>query len=259
MTNWGRDERNNTVATLWNRGYVIGGTSPNRNGMYIDSIRIYAGTAGLEVRLAVYTGGALDDPAGATLLWDAGKASVDSEGWLTITHPTGGVPWLANTITWLGFKARSGFSTYAGTIPAAVGDFQSARGRYEYSAVLDKDEDVAWPNALPVDAGGSFANWWYSTYVTYSLRPFTVETYISGYLQRFLKRQIVGYYAASGDLRSIAVCANGEVMICSGVHVVTPDEVHLYGKHPASGIWVPLAVTLSGCLAMTYCSSGGLF
>lgn len=179
------------------------------------------------------------------------------------------------------------------------------------------------------------------------------ETYISGYLPRYQKRQIVGYHSTSGDLRSVEVNASGhllidvEVVYSSGIHVeisgtpvtISGDHVYvesgvyvlvsgqqtarsghgamypynpnqedgdidpstycetvvpltygydfeggswdrinetnhrlhvnvqsgadvitrLHGYHHASGIWVPLAVTLSGCLATMNCLSGGLF
>lgn len=114
----------------------------------------------------------------------------------------------------------------------------------------------------------------------------------------YQRRILMGTYETyntsgmSGDYRPVHVCASGEIIVCSGLHVVadvevvassglqvqisgqhvfvesgvwladtsgTTQNVLLHGYHPASGIWVPLAVTLSGCLATTYCSSGGIF
>jgi len=170
-----------------------------------------------------------------------------------------------------------------------------------------------WPATLPAaSATNTYSDWinlMYLTYVTYanateeqckaagcywyndtcnSAPFFYEETYISGYLSRYQKRQMIGYFPSSGELRGVTVNASGHLytdvtvsvsgmdievnisgdpviisgqpVTISGDHVFVESGIsRLHGYHPASGIWVPIAVTLSGCLAMTYCSSGGIF
>jgi len=70
--------------------------------------------------------------------------------------------------------------------------------------------------------------YWYND-VCHASPYFSHDEYISGYVTRFLKRQMVGFFQESGDLRSIKVCASGEVVVCSGLHVVTDVAVTISG------------------------------
>lgn len=87
---------------------------------------------------------------------------------------------------------------------------------------------------------------------------------ISGQHVHLESGDVIDTYVKSGSIMDIQsglhVVVSGQPVTISGDHVFVESGIaRLHGYHPASGIWVPLAVTLSGCLAMTYCSSGGLF
>ena len=75
------------------------------------------------------------------------------------------------------------------------------------------------------------------------------EYYISGYLPRYQRRQIVGYHAASGDLRPVEVNASGhlfmdiEVGVSSGLFVDGVSGVHVYVE---SGVHVVADIAESG-------------
>lgn len=76
---------------------------------------------------------------------------------------------------------------------------------------------------------------------------FEAATYASGYYARYYKRQMVGHHAASGDVRTVEVSSSGHV------------KMNLYGYNPATGVWLPINVNTSGCVATAYCASGGVF
>ena len=146
----------------------MGGTSPNVDNMEIKSISIYLGAQTGNVRLAVYTGGALDNPTAATLLWDAGTVNPNgTAGWYTISHPSGGVSWPKNTVTWLAWKRNTGVAVYYSTSSASAGNFQTARGRN--SNTFNQSPTVAFPSTY--GQTGTFANNWHSIYVTYDIAP----------------------------------------------------------------------------------------
>lgn len=91
-------------------------------------------------------------------------------------------------------------------------------------------------------AGG----YWYNG--TCNATPyFETVTYASGYLARYYKRQMVGHNSASGDVRSVELTSSGQV------------KMALYGYNPATGTWLPINVNTSGCVAIAYCASGGVF
>ena len=87
------------------------------------------------------------------------------------------------------------------------------------------------------------------------------DVYTSGYLVRFHKRQIVGYFSTSGDLRSVEVTASGQlktdtgivqisgqtVTVASGTRVIVQSGVYI-----ASGLLITSisgnAVSISGNL-----------
>jgi len=98
---------------------------------------------------------------------------------------------------------------------------------------------------------GAAGGYWYDDACHAAPSPsISYDTFYSGYLTRFQKTEIVGHYSKSGggDLRSIEVCASGEVIICSGVFVtanviglslsgldiqvnVSGDPVQISGQH----------------------------
>lgn len=168
-TDWGKKDQG-SLSTGVVHSRAMSGTSPNIENMKITSVSAYlSGTS--DVRLAVYTGGALDDPTAATLLWDAGTVNPGGvAGWYSIQHPSGGVSWPANTVTWVAWKSNASSTIYYhdSTAPEGYnGDFQLALGRNNNS--FNQDPAVAFPS--PYGETGSFAAYWYSVYVTYNAPP----------------------------------------------------------------------------------------
>jgi len=78
---------------------------------------------------------------------------------------------------------------------------------------------------------------WYEQYGDRYTSTTPRETYISGYLPRFQKRQMIGYYSTSGDLRSVEVNASGRVLVhvVSGLHVVADIAESGMGVQVQSG------------------------
>jgi hypothetical protein len=162
-TNWGKTNTGTTSVTT-SHSRAMGGTSPNVDNMLLKSISIYLGAQTGNVRLAVYTGGQLDNPAGATLLWDAGTVNPNGvAGWYTINHLSGGVTWQKNTVTWLAWKRNTNVAVYYDTSSSQAGNFQTTRGRNDNS--FNQDPTVAFPSTYGQQ--GTFSNSWYSIYATY--------------------------------------------------------------------------------------------
>ena len=163
--NWGRDVQN-SLNTTSSHSRSMGGTSPNTDGMVIDTISIYLGAQTGDVRLAVYTGGTEADPSSATLLWDAGTVHpMGTAGWHRIGHPSGGVAWPKNTVTWLAWKRDTGVAVYYSNSTADAGRFQTARGRNVNG--FSANPGVAYPGTY--GATGTFSGAWYSIYVVHKI------------------------------------------------------------------------------------------
>jgi len=165
QTNWGRDVQGSSSTTA-NHSRAMGGISPDVDGMRLSSISIYLGGQNGDVRLAVYTGGSLNNPSSATLLWDAGTVNPNGTGGLyTIDHPSGGVDWPKNTVTWLAWKRDNGVRVYYSNNSANAGDFQTGRGRNNNN--FSRNPGTAFPNTY--GNTGSFSNFWYSIFASYSV------------------------------------------------------------------------------------------
>lgn len=135
-----------------------------------------------KVRMAVYTGGTLADPTGATLLWDAGIIEMrphqpDQNWWNNVwtqEHPGGGVVLPANTVTWIVIKWYDDFEYpgtedwYPGTVYSncvvegnfpvgteTCGDFQNGRGTYILTSAdaginaIDDSVYTSFPASIP--------------------------------------------------------------------------------------------------------------
>jgi hypothetical protein len=170
--NWGQDTNLSTsIRSVHSR--TMGGISPDVDNLEIKSISIYLGEQAGDIRLAVYTGGSMDDPSFATLLWDAGTVnSKGTAGWYTINHPIGSVFWPKNTVTWLAWKRNTGVAVYTSKFSADAGDFQAVRGRNQNS--FNTDPGVAFPDTYGVV--GVFSNYWYSIYVSYTTGASDITT-----------------------------------------------------------------------------------
>ena len=148
-----------TPATIDHIRYM-GGTSPDVADMVLEEVYCYFSGTGT-ARLAVYQGGALDDPTGAALLWDAGTVAISGEDWYVITG--GSDAFARDEVTWIGWKGE-GFNYFATGTWDATSDFEN-RGRFNSTT-----EDIASSNAWddPFAATGSFNDYFYPCYVVYS-------------------------------------------------------------------------------------------
>jgi len=187
--------------------YMNGGMSPSESSTitglgiggsgYFD---IYGNPVSIPVRAAVYTGGSLSDPTGATLLWDAGIINMEPGDFASrweVAHPVGGVTLPADTPTWIATKFYWGpeVPVYRNTnlyvnmasTPDALpvddiicGDFQNGRGSYNLCDwkggdgpfLIDDDVYVSFPGSIPAggewdgDGGPPTAYGWPIAYVT---------------------------------------------------------------------------------------------
>jgi hypothetical protein len=173
MPTWGRTSAasTNDSGTINSTFRGMGGTSPNTDGMTLDSVSVYlAQGSGGEVRVAVYTGGALDNPAGATLLEDLGVVSLPSTASpaFTTVNSVSNPAIPKNAPLWIMAKNDGGGVTaYWYTSSAGAGDFQTARGRVGMTGATNGVADgSAYPN--PLDGTAAFASAWYPFYLTYS-------------------------------------------------------------------------------------------
>jgi len=149
---------------------AMGGTSPDKDGLLLKSVYVYCDTNhSSQVRLAVYEGGDLDDPSGATLLYDFGQTTGSATGeWLKL-DVTGEVSITKNTPLWIAVKGNdTGFGVAYYSATGNEGDFQAGRGRFVSDGSVSSDESVAYPSTWPSDAG-TFADFWYSFYLEYDI------------------------------------------------------------------------------------------
>jgi len=159
-TNWGDINNPGGTSSAQSTARAMGGTSPDVDNMVVTSISIWWGGTGTG-RLAVYQGGALDNPTGASLVWDAGEVAIpETGGWVTISG--GNASLTKNTVTWLAFKTDNA-NYYYSTSWDSASDFQSGRGRAELTAEGGASTD-AWDATVGTY---SFGNYWYDIYITY--------------------------------------------------------------------------------------------
>jgi len=137
----------------------MGGTSPDVDKMKATKLHIrYSGTG--TVAIALYTGGTLSDPTGATKRTEAYNVAISS-GWNEIDVPD--YDWEKNTVTWIGW-CHSGGNVYFSSSSGDAGDFQSAKGRWNQDSPSYADEK----SSMPTNPGsGSFSNYWYAVYAEY--------------------------------------------------------------------------------------------
>jgi len=152
----------------------MGGQSPDKDNMKLQSVSIYVGSSHLnQLRLAVYQGGVLGNasgPEGATLLKDFGVTSGSGTNqWLTLNvDPTDNIYLAKNTPTWIAYKGNDAtFTTRYSSSSADAGDFQTWTGRFEGG--ISSDESVAYPSTYPAPSGN--ASYWYSIYLNYTIEP----------------------------------------------------------------------------------------
>jgi len=145
----------------------MGGMSPDVDNMKVTKLHIrYSGTG--TVAVALYTGGALSDPTGATKRTEAYNVAV-SDGWNEIDVPD--YDWEKNAVMWIGW-CHGGGSVYYSSSSGDAGDFQSARGRWNQGTPSDADETSSMPTS---PGSGSFSDYWYAVYVEYETTNYEMD------------------------------------------------------------------------------------
>jgi hypothetical protein len=164
---WGIDSSSFTATSTHSDYRYMGGTSPNVDNMVVTKLHMrYSGTG--TVAMAMYTGGTLNDPTGATKRTEAYNVTVSS-GWNTINVPA--YNWPKNTITWIGW-CHDGGSVYYSAYYWDAGDFQQSQGRWSQNSPADANES----SSMPTNPGaGSFANYWYAVYVEYDTPGYRMD------------------------------------------------------------------------------------
>lgn len=154
------------------QGTKLFGGIYTRKHEVITEVSIRIGTTHTtQARVAVYSGGTLEDPTGATLLVDCGETTgTDTSVLYTVSCPPTAVP--PNTPLWIAIKwAGSGFSArYNRNISVAAYNYTVAYSTTS-SGVVDYDPTVAYPAAIP--AGFSSYIYDYSIFINFNTPPVT--------------------------------------------------------------------------------------
>jgi len=161
---WGDDSFTDAQYDSSTTVRMMGGTSPDIDNMILEEVYCHQSGTGT-TRLAVYQGGTLDDPNGATLVWDTGTIVVpESPSWVGKTGGTGAL--VKNEVTWIGWKGDD-FNYATAGIWDSASDFQEIRGRWQ-SATESVTATNTWDDTID-SAGGNFGSWWYVCYLVYGI------------------------------------------------------------------------------------------
>lgn len=175
MPTWG--QTNNTGATtsapLNSTFRLMGGTSPNTAGMVLNSVSLDLSGSGQVIRTAVYTGGTLANPTGATLVEDLGQLTINGarQFWTANSVSNPSIP--QNSPLWIAVKmGGSGAIGYFSSSSIDAGDFQTVRGRSNQTGQTNgTDPTAVFPSTL--DGTAAFAGFWYPWYLTYTINAGT--------------------------------------------------------------------------------------
>jgi hypothetical protein len=167
---WGITSSAFTGSYMHTNYRAMGGTSPNIDGMYVDKlyIRVTAATTGA---IAVYTGGSLDNPVGATKLVEAYNVPL-SAGWNEID--VSNTNWDKNTVTWVMWciDNSTGAEIYTSSVSNDAGDFQTSRGRWSVTSPDPADATLSLPSTI---GAGSFSNYWYAVHIGYAIDDYRLD------------------------------------------------------------------------------------
>jgi len=265
---WGQrypDAESTTVN--WCR--AMGGTSPDVDNMTLESVSVYCGTShGAQVRVAVYQGGTLTDPTGASLVEDFGvTAGSDTEAWQTLLSSSN--PSLTkNAVTWIVVKGNDSSFGVAFSGDSGGGDFQTARGRYQSSS-MNSIESSVFPANWPTDSG-SFADFWYSFRLAYSTPPLSAlqgqidaKSVVAGSLSATtsLQGQIDATSVFTGALSATVPMfgqINGQSAITGAITEVRALQGQIAGQSALTGSLLK-AIDLSGQIDAVSALTGSLF
>ena len=131
------------------------------NEPVVNALRVYVGTQNTSpIRMAVYEGGTVTDPTGATLIFEGLISSPTANSWNSVSDPDLSAidP---TSVIWVVVK---GNDTNTAITNSSVGanseDFYITEGRFESDGAVSSDEAVAFPATWPSDAGTQ-AGYWY--------------------------------------------------------------------------------------------------
>lgn len=175
MTRWGASVGWSQSGTggLTNTLRVVGGTSPDVDNMVLNEVTLrfavnIAGTRTL--RCAVYSGGALDNPVGASLVEDLGVFTISGAMANYVIEALGSSAIPRNVPLWIAVKVLDGgnIDIPIRTDSTGSGDLQTARGRAALTGQTGgNDATVAFPATL--DGSATFGAFWYGWYLDYGI------------------------------------------------------------------------------------------
>ncbi len=164
MTWYGKDNAPTTDSNTtmnWVRGHPIPADTFTEDSPTLNKIAFYTGTSAPgDARVAVYQGGSLTDPSGATLVAEGLITSPTTTAW---NEFTASLETLDSTkITWVFVKGTTanGADVRYSSASAEAEDWYSTQGRY-VSSVVSSDPTVAYAATWPTD-GGSQSAYWYN-------------------------------------------------------------------------------------------------
>lgn len=164
-TNWGMnqvDADTLTGAGALINSFVVQGELYNLSNTFLKSVSVKFGThtLGKDIRLGAYSGGAANDPAGASLLADFGLTSGSGAGWVTLVA---GNPVLipAGQYLWIAAKSNetTGVNINSTTTRHYASNIQSLRGR-GINTTMSVDEQDPYPATYT--GGVTFSGAWYA-------------------------------------------------------------------------------------------------
>ena len=137
--------------------------APSSRAIRGMSISWYYPCVASSVRGAVYQGGTIDDPSGATLLYDFGLLAVDTFDVLNYVIPDGGQIAITEDVLWVVIKSdnndtkvrRDGWGD-AGYLDdvypyywAGIGGWKRNQGWFDISSEVDPNEGAVFPATIP--------------------------------------------------------------------------------------------------------------
>ena len=214
FNSWGINSSAFTSTSTHATYRYMGETSPNIDNMTVIKLHIqYSGTG--TVAIALYTGGTLTDPTGATKRTEAYNVAV-SNGWNAIDVPD--YSWPKNTITWIGW-AHGGGGVYYSTSSEDAGDFQSATGRWDQTSPSNANES----SPMPTNPGsGSFSDYWYAMYVEYRTPNYEIDLEVQW--------TNVDYDEENEELAIYAYKENTHSLDATGGYMITGDGTPNWGS-----------------------------
>lgn len=157
-SSFGTFDTSSSASTAANLTFQGGLFVPTGYKLTGASIRV-GSTHTSQARLAVYSGGTLTDPEGATLLHDFGQTSgAVVNDWVTLMGADVEIP--AGEPLWFAFKRSSGFPVLYSSKKVNAGCYQNVRGRSIVTG-MSVDPTVAYESTVP-NVSLNTGNYWFA-------------------------------------------------------------------------------------------------